>query len=51
MGSSRPATGCTVVIPDLGLGCSTKGKTIAREFSLAMVFLFYYLMLSTVPKV
>ena len=42
MGSSRPATGCTVVNTDSGLGCTSKGKTIAKKlFSLAVVFFVY----------
>ena len=42
MGSSRPATGCTAVNTDSGLGCTSKGKTIAKKmFSLAVVFFVY----------
>jgi hypothetical protein len=40
MGSSRPATGCTVVNTDKCPGCSVKGKTIAKKV-LAVVFFIY----------
>jgi hypothetical protein len=44
MGSSRPATGCTIVSTDFGLGCSVKGKTIAKKV-LAVVFFYQYMSL------